>query len=214
MPAAGIAEAFEDTDALLHRVGEGDQSAASALLDRHRERLRQMVDVRIDDRLAARVDPSDVVQETLLEAAGMLAGYARDRPLPFYPWLRQLAIQQLSRQRRTHLETAKRAVEREVSYGELSDRSAWLLAERLVTTETGPIGQALRDERRRVVRSALATLPPQDREVLVLRYLEQLSSGETAAVLGVSDGAVKMRHLRALQRMRLMLKRYDESFDR
>ena len=50
------------TDVLLQRVADGDATAASELLDRHRHRLRRMVAVRLDDRVSARVDPSDVVQ--------------------------------------------------------------------------------------------------------------------------------------------------------
>jgi RNA polymerase sigma-70 factor (ECF subfamily) len=74
-----------DTDELLRRADEGDASAAGELLGRHRARLRQMVAVRIDPRLAARVDPSDVVQEALAEATQKLPDYLRHRPLPFYP---------------------------------------------------------------------------------------------------------------------------------
>src|SRR5262249_61746073 len=80
-----------DTEHLLERVAAGDSAARDQLLQRHRRRLGRMVAVRFDPRLAARVDPSDVVQETLAEAAANLDRYLRERPLPFYPWLRQLA---------------------------------------------------------------------------------------------------------------------------
>jgi hypothetical protein len=77
-----------DTDQLLDRVVQGESSAAAALLSRHEQRLRRMVSLRIDPRLAARVDPSDVVQDTLAEAHRRLIDYAADRRIPFYPWLR------------------------------------------------------------------------------------------------------------------------------
>ena len=80
-----------DTDELIAGASRGDDRARQQLLDRHRGRLRRMVAVRLDRRLAPRIDPSDVVQETLGEAAAKLSGYLRDRPLPFYPWLRRLA---------------------------------------------------------------------------------------------------------------------------
>src|SRR5262249_60833353 len=80
-----------DTEHLLERVAAGDSAARDQLLQRHRRRLGRMVAVRFDIRLVARVDPSDVVQETLAEAAANLDRYVRERPLPFYPWLRQLA---------------------------------------------------------------------------------------------------------------------------
>src|SRR5262245_34708786 len=80
-----------DTEHLLDRAAEGDATARDQLLERFRRRLRRMVAVRFDPRLAARVDPSDVVQESLAEASAQLNRYLRDRPLPFYPWLRQFA---------------------------------------------------------------------------------------------------------------------------
>ena len=76
-----------DTDQLLERSAAGDSGARDQLLGRHRDRLRRMVDARLDRRLAARLDPSDVVQDVLLEAAHRLPDYLKDRPMPFYPWL-------------------------------------------------------------------------------------------------------------------------------
>ena len=55
------------------------------------------------------------------------------------------------------------------------------------------------------IRAALDRLSESDREVLVLRHLEQLSTRETAAVLGIREGTVKLRHLRALERLRELL---------
>ena len=81
---------YPETDQLLARARRGDASDRGRLLERHRQRLRRMVAVHFDRRLAARVDPSDLVQDTLAEADRRLDGYLRGRPLPFYPWLRQL----------------------------------------------------------------------------------------------------------------------------
>ncbi|HEX4591585.1 MAG TPA: hypothetical protein VH120_16735, partial [Gemmataceae bacterium] len=86
-----MARAGPDTDELLARSAAGDRAARDELLDRHRTRLKRMVRVRLDRRLAARVDPSDIVQEALLEASTRLDEYLRNRPMPYYPWLRQLA---------------------------------------------------------------------------------------------------------------------------
>jgi RNA polymerase sigma-70 factor (ECF subfamily) len=196
----------DDTDALLCRAADGDGPAVSALLERHRARLRRSVAVRINDRLAARVDPSDIVQEALLEAAAKLPSFAAERPLPFFPWLRKLAIQRLTKHRQ-RAEAAKRNPAREEREGGLPDRSAWQLADRLVGRETNPLSRAVRAEQRQAVHDALERLAGSDREVLVLRYLEHLSPIEIAAVLGISEGAVKMRHLRALQRMQSLLGR-------
>jgi RNA polymerase sigma-70 factor (ECF subfamily) len=80
-----------DTEELLARAANGDASAGQNVLQRHRDRLRHMVAVRLDRRLAARIDPSDVVQEALADAGRKLSAYLRDRQLAFYPWLRRLA---------------------------------------------------------------------------------------------------------------------------
>src|SRR5437868_12474354 len=116
-----------DTDHLLARVAAGDEAARDLLLERYRQRLRRMVVVRFDPRLAARVDPSDVVQETLAEAAAKLDRYLRDRPLPFYPWLRQLARRRLIDLHRRHVQARRRSVTREVGPPALPDHSAQAL---------------------------------------------------------------------------------------
>ena len=165
-----------DTEQLLDRAAGGDPAARGTLLVRHRDRLRRMVVVRLDPRLAARVDPSDVVQETLAEADRRLNEYLRDQPLPFYPWLRQLAGERLAAEYRRHVRAARRSVGREELPPELPEGSVLALAERLLDRGTGPSEAARREERRDQVRQALADLPPPEREVLALRYLEELSA--------------------------------------
>jgi RNA polymerase sigma-70 factor (ECF subfamily) len=197
-----------ETEELLDRAGAGDGMARQQLLMRHRNRLRQMVALRIDRRMAARVDPSDVVQEALADAARSLSDYLRDRPLPYYPWLRQFAWERLLQLHRHHLLTQRRSVNREqLRIFDVADESEAVLADRLVNSGSGPSARLLAAELRDRVRSALASLEPHDREVLVLRYLEQLATREIAAVLGINEAAVKTRHRRALERLR---RRLDE----
>ena len=195
-----------DTEQLVDRVARGEVAARGLLLERYRRRLRQMIAVRLDRRLAARVDPSDVLQESLAEADRKLSDYARRRPLPFYPWLRQIAWERLVQVHRRHLRVQARTVRREEPAAwPLSDASSGLLAERLAARSESPSARLGRDEQRARVRTALTQLNEPDREVLVLRYLEDLPVREIAAVLGVTESAVKMRQLRALQRLRDLL---------
>jgi RNA polymerase sigma-70 factor, ECF subfamily len=193
-----------DTEELVKRAAGGDRSARLDLLARHRDRLRRMVEFRFDRRLAPRLDPSDIVQEALADAAHELDEYLKDRPLPFYPWLRQFASQRIARTYERHVKAGKRSVTREVPMP-LPDGSVVRLAVRLASAGTNPSGKVVRDEQRERVRAALARLHSRDRDVLALRYLEGLSNTEAAAVLGVAEGAVKMRHLRALERLRVLL---------
>jgi RNA polymerase sigma-70 factor, ECF subfamily len=200
-----------DTDALLAKLRHGDESARQELLGRHRDRLRRMVAVRMDRRLAARLDPSDVVQDVLLEADRGLSGFLRGRPVPFYPWLRQMAWDRLVELHRHHIGAAKRTVKREESVSlALPDESAVALADRLIDRGSSPSERLVRQELRRRVRAAIFELAERDREVLVLRHLEQLTTDQIADVLSLTPAAVKSRHVRALERLERLLRNRDE----
>jgi RNA polymerase sigma-70 factor (ECF subfamily) len=200
------------TGELLARARRGDENAVDAVLERHRKRLRTMVAMRMDRRLSTRVDPSDVVQESLAVAAKRLGDYFRNPDFPFYVWLRELAWQRLIDLQRTHLRAKRRSVSRE-ERGVLSlpDESVAALAGSLVDAQGDPHEALVREELRARVRAALGRLPDRDREVLVLRHLEQLATKETAAALGIREGAVKVRLLRSLKRMRELLVEGDAS---
>jgi RNA polymerase sigma-70 factor (ECF subfamily) len=194
-----------DTDQLMETAGRGDDVARQELLMRFHGRLIRMAAVRLDRRLAARVDASDIVQEALLEASQDLSDYLRTRPLPFHAWLRQYVAERISKLHRHHLSAQRRSVKKEEpEWAWLPDESAAVLADRLIGRESSPSRQLLREELRERVQNALAKLKPRDREVLVLRHLEQLSTPETAEVLAISEAAVKKRHLRALERVRAL----------
>ena len=195
-----------ETEQLIEQAVRGDQAARQALFTRHRARLRQMVAVRLDDLLARRVDPSDIVQEALAEAHRTMDDYLRCRPLPFYPWLRRLAWEQLAQMHRQHVEAGKRSLLQERRGDlDLPDRSTQLLANRLIASGTSPSRHAIREETRERVRAALDELPARDREILVLRFLEQLATAEAAAVLGIGGAAVSSRLVRALARLQGLL---------
>jgi len=200
-----------DTEELLQQAEYGDPGVCERLLARHRDRLRKMIAWRLDRRLAARVDPSDVVQEVLMEASRKMDRYLRERPLLFFPWLRSLAGEQLATLHRRHVRARGRSVLREdAGILNLPDESAAELASRLVTSSTSPTQRALRKELRERVQQALGRLSERDREILVLRNLEQLSVADTAEVLRISAAAVKVRHLRALERLHSLLAEKDQ----
>jgi RNA polymerase sigma-70 factor (ECF subfamily) len=195
-----------DTEELLERASHGDATSLQQLLVRHRDRLCRMVAARLDRRVATRVDPSDVVQEALAEAAQHLNVYLRTRPLPFSAWLRQFAWERVVKLHRHHIHAQKRSVSREEAWSmPLPDDSVLQLARRLLASDTSPSQALIRDELRQRLRAALDQLAPHDREILVMRNLEQLPIAEIAAVLGLTEGAVKVRHVRALQRLRSIL---------
>src|SRR5262245_10049046 len=135
------------TDAeLLERARGGDAPSRAELLARHRERRRKMIAVRMDRRLLPRLDPSHVVPDVLVAAHDQLDAYLQTQPLPFYPWLRQLAEDRLSTLFRRHVRAQKRSVSREeCRVFALPDESLLELAGRLVVSGSTP-SQRLQNE--------------------------------------------------------------------
>lgn len=194
------------TEALIEQATLGERQAREQLLIIHRDRLCHMVALRMDRRMAARIAPSDIVQDALAEADRHLSEYLKCRPLPFYPWLRKLAWERLVALRRQHVLAKRRSVNREEPWViPVNDGSAIELADRLAANQSSPSANLTRDELRCRVQHALATLDPQDREILVLRFLEQMSTREAAAVLDITESGIKSRLMRALVRLRSLL---------
>ena len=104
-----------DATVLLEQAVGGDQQAWGRLLERHRDRLRRLISLRLDQRLQGRVDPSDVIQEAYLDASVRLPDYARSPDLPFFLWLRLLVGQKIIDHHRRHLGAQARDAGREVS---------------------------------------------------------------------------------------------------
>ena len=196
-----------DSADLLAQARGGNRRALDSLLNRHRERLRRMVEVRLDTRLQARLDASDVVQEAYVEVAGRLEDYLRDPTLPFFLWLRLVVGERLMKLHRHHLGTQMRDAGREVSLyrGALPAASSAALAAQLLDRHTSPTQALLRAERILRLQEALNTLEPIDREVLSLRHFEELTAAETARVLGIEESAAAKRYFRALKRLKEVL---------
>jgi RNA polymerase sigma-70 factor (ECF subfamily) len=190
-----------ETRNLLHQVEAGDRQAFEHLFARYRAYLRQVVEVRLDPRVQARVDPSDVVQETQMEAFRRLPDYLARRPMPFRLWLRKTAQERLLVIRRQHLEAGRRAVDREVP---LPERSSLLLARSFLAGST-PSRQLDRKELARRVRQAVARLSETDQEILLLRAFEGLSNQEVACLLDLDPATASKRHGRALLRLQKLL---------
>jgi RNA polymerase sigma-70 factor (ECF subfamily) len=200
----------QDSSATRERIQQaagGDQDAWRSLVERSQDRLRRMVMMRLDPRLHGRLDPSDVLQETYLEAARQLAEYLREPVLPFFLWLRQLAGNRLFKLHRYHLSTRLRDANREVSLyrGGLPEASSAALAAQLLGRECRPSEAAFRAELKLRLEEALNAMDPLDREALVLRHFEQLTTAEVARVLDISKAAAGKRYLRAVLRLKEIL---------
>jgi RNA polymerase sigma-70 factor (ECF subfamily) len=202
-----MADNSSETSKLLRRASRGDSGGWGALLEQHRERLRRMVALRLDHRLQGRVDASDVIQETYLEAWNRLPEYLRKPAMPFYLWLRFLTCQKVMALHRHHLGREMRDAGREVSLyrGALPEASSAALAAQLLGHDTRPSEFALRIELKIRLQEALNQMDALDREVIALRHFEQLSRAEAAQLLGMRESAVSKRYIRALQRLKEIL---------
>ncbi len=202
-----MTEAADIPDDLIQRASGGNQEALAEVFALYRDRLRQMVRLRLDRRLQGRLDASDVLQEAYLDFARRLPDYAREPTMPFYLWLRFLTGQRLIDLHRQHLGAKMRDAGQEVSLyrGALPQASSVSLAVQLLGRLTSASHAAMRAESQIRVQEALNRMDPMDREVLTLRHFEMLSNDETAAVLGISKSAASNRYVRALKRLKEIL---------
>lgn len=174
----------------------------------HRDTVRRYVAARFDAGLRKRLDPSDVVQEVMAEAARRLDDYAADPKLPFSLWLRRIAQDRLADAVRRHRGAERRSVEREETAGRGgpgSATSAYDLSRRIAAAGLTPAAALLRRELLENFQAALARLEPDDREIVLMRHAERLTNQEAAALLGLSEPAAAMRHLRALRKLKPLL---------
>jgi RNA polymerase sigma-70 factor (ECF subfamily) len=196
-----------DTARLLQLASAGDQAAINELFAQHRPRLRRMVELRLDRRLQARIDASDVIQEAYVDALSRLQEYLHDQRYPLFLWLRLVVGERLLKLHRHHLGTQMRDAGLEVSLyrGALPAASSAALAAQLLGKHTSPTQAAVRTERMLRLQEALNTLDPVDREVLSLRHFEEMTIAETALSLEIEEAAAAKRYIRALKRLKAIL---------
>jgi RNA polymerase sigma-70 factor, ECF subfamily len=199
------AETDADVAALIARLRAGDHSALAELFDRHREKLRRMVQLRLDSRLAGRVSASDVLQEAYIDALKRVDHYCDKPDQPFFGWLRLVVGQRLADVHREHL-AQKRNASRDVAiHGGAPGAESACIAAMLLGNLTSPSHAAAKNEALVKLEAALEQMDPIDREVLALRHFEELSNAETAAILGIEPPAASKRYVRALARLKQIL---------
>lgn len=191
----------EDTLALLEAFQQGEPSL-DELFRRHRAILREQIRLRMDVRLQKRVELSDVVQETEIEAYRRMHDFLSRRPMPFYLWLRKTAYERMLMLRRRHVAAAVRSVDRELP---LPDASSVALAGQFAADQASPSEVLNAQELATRVRQAVGNLSESDREILIMRTYEGLSYDEIACILEIEATAARKRHGRALIRLHRML---------
>lgn len=194
-------------EGLLALAAAGDSAAWGELLSAHQEKLIRMAQFRMDPRLRGRIDAADVVQEAFAEAAAHREDYFNPPRPPLFVWLRGVVNKKLLELCRHHLGTRMRDAKRDrpLDAPHAADDTSAALCAQLTAGITRPSIAAVYGEIRTRLTEALDEMDATDREVLALRHFEQLSSAETAQVLGIQERAAAKRYLRALERLRQIL---------
>lgn len=189
---------------LLRAAREGDPDALSDLLGLYRNYLRLLARTSLGPGLQAKADPSDIVQDALMNASCHLSQFRGETDAEFVAWLRQILANCLGGLRRRYLRDG-RDVARERPIEEALHASSQALGDLLPARGSSPSHRAARRETGVLMADALATLPPDDREVIVLRNLQELEWSEVARRMGRSTEAARALWGRAFQRLGLSL---------
>ena len=205
--------AADIADDLLARMRGGSQEALAEVFSHYRERLRRIVQFRIDYRIAPRVSDSDVLQETYIAAAKRLGHFSQQQEMPAFLWLRLLVGQQLIDLHRQHLQAEMRDARKEVSLQQNapSPHTSMAIAAQLIVPLTAVSEVVARAERIEQLEAKLNQMDPIDREVIALRHFEELSNVETANVLGIEPAAASKRYLRAMSRLGELMATFNAS---
>ena len=180
----------ENTEQLLSRVREGDGVAVNDLLERHRESVRRLIDLRMDQVLKRRVDASDIVQDVMIEAHRRLETYLENPAMPFHLWLRQMAKDRLIDAHRRHRGAARRSIDREQPLAAAASSGSTVdLLGQLSDDQLTPAAQATWHELQKRFEAACEQLEPMDQEIVLhapLRAPDQSGGGRRSGTVAPS----------------------------
>ena len=186
----------------LESVRAGGAGELGRLLEGYRNYLSILAQTQLDRKLRGRVGPSDIVQETMLEAHRDFAQFRGQSEPEFLSWLRKILANNLAEAIEVHILAGRRDVRRDVSLAEIRtslEKSTVQLGAALAAADKTPSSQAQQHERSLKLADAMGLLPPDYRQVLLLRNLQELPFKEVAENMGRSVGAAKMLWLRAIK---------------
>jgi RNA polymerase sigma-70 factor (ECF subfamily) len=183
----------------------GDADALGRLLALYQAYLTLLAQVQIGRRLQVKAEPADLVQETFLEATRGFGQFRGDTEPELTAWLRRILASRLSHLVRRYCGVQARDISLERMLGDELDQSSRAMDGGLAAEQSTPSQRASRREQAVLLADALERLPPDYREVLVLRHLQGLTFPEVAARMGRSLDSVEKLWVRALPRLRRAL---------
>ena len=194
-----------DSDELLTQARDNPEEGLGPLLEKYRSYLSLLARVQIGRRLQGKADSADLVQETFLEAHRHFPLFQGQTAAEFVHWLRQILAGRLAKLVRRYLGTKGRNVRLEQELERELARSSDAIGKALVADQSTPSLQAVRRENAVLLAQALERLPPDYRDVLILRHLQGCAFAEVARRMGRSVQSVKKLWARALPRLRELL---------
>jgi RNA polymerase sigma-70 factor (ECF subfamily) len=196
-----MSETERSVSRLIDGARQGDAQCRDQLFELCRSYLGFAARAQVESWLKRKVDASDLVQQTLLEAFRDFDRFKGGTEQEWLAWLRRILAHNVSDFIRRYRGTAKRQVRREVSFRDLSDTGLMHGAPEPVAPGGTPSQEFLRVESELRVAAALAQLPPDYQEVIVLRNLQRLAFDEVAEQMGRSRPAVQMLWMRAIKKL-------------
>jgi RNA polymerase sigma-70 factor (ECF subfamily) len=190
-----------EIEELIRRARDGDREALGMILERQRGPLRVMAQRKISGPLAARIDASDVVQQTCLSVYGNLGKFQGRTEGEFVAWLERIHEQNLQNVIRDHTQAQRRAVNREISL----DAGETPASDRLQSETATPSQRVMRDEQTIKMFKVLERLPEDQRTVVQLRHLDGWSLAQISAHLGRSEQSIVGLLKRGMQGLRKFL---------
>ena len=192
-------------DQLLGQAQKGNLEHLGQLLENYRHYLHLLARLEIGRNLQSKLDASDLVQDTLLEAHHNFSHFQGASETQFVCWLRQVMAASLANLVRRYLGTQGRDVRLERKLTVQLDQSSRLLDRGLIDPGSSPSQQASRREQAVLLADALARLPEDYREVIILRHLQGLSFAEVSSRMGRSLDSVEKLWMRGLARLRQLM---------
>ena len=198
-----MSESFANLSQLLDAIRNGDETARAKVLERFQPWLRLLARLQTEKDFQGKFDPSDIAQQTLLEACRDLPKFRGRSEPELLVWLRQILAHVLGHESRRFRGTQQRDIGREVSLEQSLAQSSLRLGAILADQGPTPSQLAIAREQEVILANVLERLSPDYREVIILRNLHELPHEEIARRMGKSVGAVRMLWVRALAQLRV-----------
>ncbi len=189
----------------LLKARTGDEEARTRLFTTCRSYLQLIARVSVIPAVQGKLDASDLVQQTLLDAHRDFKKFRGSTESEWLAWLRKILSHNVSDAVRHFAGTEKRRTDRERCLRDDSDQFSSGAEREIASQQSSPSSIAIHRERDLILADAIEQLEPDYREVIVLRNMLRMSFEQVARHMGRSRPATQMLWMRAIQQLRKSL---------